>query len=1055
MKSALTFFCACLFTFTVITVKGQTVLFNNNFGEPGNGVKVRKYLEYMPIDVNAYLFAHPDIPNIAGKSYSEAKAIENSFYAIVGPKYLYSSVGLPNTALESWNQWEGIYRIWDGLVALGDATPGHNGDGGALVINAGAALATFYERLALLESGKYYKLSYELYVENPDVKIMHCVVQPQKNTSVATYETPGNGQGSKKWKKQECWYYMPPSCPSGNFLILLQNSIMNDYGNDFAIDDILFEDWGTVKPAGVPVKSINTINCGLVYPEAVDDEKLNQPYGNVMIPILANDRLLDGGQATTSNLTVEFLKPMGASAAPQYDAGIIVPGEGKWKYDAYNPGVYHDVTFIPLAEFKGNPTPLQYVIKDKVKGVSSNRGSIRVTYAGHPVAFNDTVTMTQGQQKVNIRVLENDKKGNNQTPSAAEVVLKLTDPYNPFSKENSSLTIAGEGVWSYQAGILSFTPVAGFSKTPTMVKYRIAVDGLYSNPATVRINRSLLPARNYWVGAVDTDWSKAENWTLLKMPERGDDIEFATAANNGGSPAVSNLHLDADRLIGNLTNSSDKDLVVTSGNQLTVSGTVTDENIASGTIVIKSESGKPSGTLYFVNSNLNSSVKAVVEFYNKAFECQECGFYKKVWQYFGIPVRFSDFPYQNPVGETVNQWVEPYNGDKWRPAPYSTSLQLESFRGYQITSSSATLPSHVYRFSGILNVGTTAVDVTRTVGVNYPGMNLIANSFTAAIPVTPEAISFTGVWDEVVYLFNSGTRDEWKKVNGSIETSGTKAGQYTAVPLRLAGQIMTDPFVIPSMHAFMINAQSGGKLTINYNELVKNKSMDSVSWRSYSSDEKLPYIALDVIGSKSADRVWIFENGMTTRGFDAGWDGNKIEEKDLLQVYVSEEELKYQVSTVPELTGTKIGLQTDHETDYVLSFSVSSDVEARDLFLYDRVVGKYYSIHNNAEYTVKGVNTDVNSRFKIVSSLNRNEVEKYLAPIEVGVRNRAIYVVNSSDEDCIVAVFDVAGKKLIEKLVKQFSNNAVTSSGTLQNGIYIVRVYGKKKVNEVRKVRIF
>jgi len=69
---------------------------------------------------------------------------------------------------------------------------------------------------------------------------------------------------------------------------------------------------------------------------------------------------------------------------------------------------------------------------------------------------------------------------------------------------------------------------------------------------------------------VDTDWAKSANWTANYVPASGEDIEFATAANNGASgagngtgAAVRDLYLDTDRVIGNLINNSDMNMVVT------------------------------------------------------------------------------------------------------------------------------------------------------------------------------------------------------------------------------------------------------------------------------------------------------------------------------------------------------------------------------------------------------------------------------------------------------------------------------------------------------------
>ncbi|ERJ64798.1 hypothetical protein HMPREF1554_01955, partial [Porphyromonas gingivalis F0569] len=113
-----------------------------------------------------------------------------------------------------------------------------------------------------------------------------------------------------------------------------------------------------------------------------------------------------------------------------------------------------------------------------------------------------------------------------------------------------------------------------------------------------------------------------------------------------------------------------------------------------------------------------------------------CGMYRRSWQYFGIPVNESGFPINDVGGnETVNQWVEPFNGDKWRPAPYAPDTELQKFKGYQITNDVQAQPTGVYSFKDTLCVCDAFLNLTRTSGVNYSGTNLIGNSYTGAIDI--------------------------------------------------------------------------------------------------------------------------------------------------------------------------------------------------------------------------------------------------------------------------------------------------------------------------------
>ncbi|PVZ04546.1 von Willebrand factor type A domain-containing protein, partial [Porphyromonas loveana] len=248
---------------------------------------------------------------------------------------------------------------------------------------------------------------------------------------------------------------------------------------------------------------------------------------------------------------------------------------------------------------------------------------------------------------------------------------------------------------------------------------------------------------NYWMGGTENhvnEWDVSTNWTGDQVPLTGEDVEFATTE-NFGTPAVADLYVPATdpKVIGNLINNSGEDLVLVTSSQLTINGQVLDNNPDAGTIVVQSLPDHPSGTLVFTNPAQNQNVGATVEFYNKGYDCTDCGMYRRSWQYFGVPVQsLNPFPIGDVAGdETINQWTESFNGNKWQPATFP----MTAFRGYEITNSSNTVPSDVYKIKGTLFVGDATVPLTRTSGVNYSGSNLVGNSYTAAIDIK-NAITF-------------------------------------------------------------------------------------------------------------------------------------------------------------------------------------------------------------------------------------------------------------------------------------------------------------------------
>lgn len=581
---------------------------------------------------------------------------------------------------------------------------------------------------------------------------------------------------------------------------------------------------------------------------------------------------------------------------------------------------------------------------------------------------------------------------------------------------------------------------------------------------------------NYWIGGkidAPNDWDKEENWTGGFVPEPGDDIEFATEENNptvaddpNSGPAKDHLYLGDDRVIGDLINDSDKDLWVTTGDQLIINGEVKDNNPDGGTIVVKASPDEPSGTLIFDDPSKNQNVGAIVEFYNQAHDCEDCGFYTRSWQYFGIPVQEADFPADDVFGtETVNQWVEPFNGNKWQPAPYTPDTELKAFKGYQITNDVTEQPEDVYGFAGKLYVGDTSVALTRTDNVNYPGVNLVGNSYTAAIPISQDALTFPSGVQQTVYLFNTGTRDQWRKLNGSVvNEDGYRSGQYLAVPVNLGGQD-NFPDRIPSMHAFMLLAESGtgnvGNLGIDYSELIKNTAVNrgdgsQIVTRSAgnegtatSTTTSLPSLVMDVIGEQSADRVWIFAKEGASHGFDNGWDGRKMAESGIAQLYVTgSDESQLQVATVPTMENVLLGFEADADGKYTLEFSLSEQLNTVDIHLQDLVTGMSQRLSDGGSYQFEAKKGDTAARFRLSQSGEfKAPDDEALIDIEpagdgkVMIRNHggsACTAFISNDKGAVLQRVEVSagGEKVLENM---------------SAGVYVIRLQNAT-VNDARRV---
>jgi len=92
---------------------------------------------------------------------------------------------------------------------------------------------------------------------------------------------------------------------------------------------------------------------------------------------------------------------------------------------------------------------------------------------------------------VSIDILANDRFEDGSVVVADDVNVTLIAPVGGTLNADGSVTVQGEGTWTYNkdTGILTFRPEVGFTGNPKPIKYTITqiATGLTSNPATVTV----------------------------------------------------------------------------------------------------------------------------------------------------------------------------------------------------------------------------------------------------------------------------------------------------------------------------------------------------------------------------------------------------------------------------------------------------------------------------------------------------------------------------------------------------------------------------------------
>lgn len=539
---------------------------------------------------------------------------------------------------------------------------------------------------------------------------------------------------------------------------------------------------------------------------------------------------------------------------------------------------------------------------------------------------------------------------------------------------------------------------------------------------------------NFWYGFKDNNWADPENWTGRFVPKTleanyGDsetsDVFFASTTGytvdgklrKYPTSAIRDLYTDQDRVVRNLYNHSEtgRAIVADVEHKLTLKeksylNAATQKPFDAATdlsyrTIVKSVEGKPNGTFIIAKPAENPNYVATVEFYSKAYDGNRNKQAAR-WQYFGSPVQ--DAKVDDVVPAT--SWVRKYDrtldltntDEKWVDAAGTNFAVGEA---YEITQPRPM----TYRFTGKLNLADHdfAVDgIPSGAGQNYKDMNILANPYTAAMKIADLDWTAAPSAEKSVYLYNTGSREEWLDKDGG-KVVGDAPGQYApnVIPSGIAGHVANVPTEIPSLSAFMIKATGAGTVKYKYASLAKATAQNRAPRRRFSS------LMIDVESDKSADRMWLVEAEGKTKGYDNGFDGEKIFTASSAQLYAIQDR-NYQVSTAADLDHTELGFVAgDGAKHYTLTFNLD-EMSDGEYYLLDHLTHEQKPISHGMTYSFNAGADDPANRFAI-SRKTKSIADDVFEGKGIELRAKSGHVLearNYTDETAEVEIFDVSGK---------------------------------------------
>ncbi len=834
-------------------------------------------------------------------------------------------------------------------------------------------------------------------------------------------------------------------------------------------------------------------------------------YDGVSIRLLANDFDFDGdpltvigaklkkgftfGEGGTS--TIELGKKQMIYKGDRLVGSLMIKTNGEVLYNKERKNKYN-----------GNIL-FDYTISDGKGGTDTGTVTLSVYYdpdSRVEIFLNDDAYFALSETPITGKIFYNDGLGKWMIVNSFEV--------NDVEVENPSteVNIPNKGKLNIKKdGTFTFTPFRGFVGTVSF-PYDICVsansgDGrptvpeAFKAPKTSNIQEMYMPyecyhavlyitvlppKQNYWYGTESTVWDVPNNWTAGVVPKVGQDVEFATAANNDGNPAIRDLHVPVGLVkkkeIGNLVNESSKSLIVPADAHLVIGGRVTGSSTMKNKfkIQVKAEKNKPNGTIIFKGQPCNTELYGTVQLYAKGFKGEKKTWVDNIvgsptlgrrfnasyhWQFFGVPVE-SVVADPTFYGSFLREYDETFNGDipnryyqKWHPLNNNSTLR--AWKGYEITQEA---PKE-YELKGKFQFCDKTIRLTRkarevegstdtNMGNRHYGLgqNVFGNSYTSSINI--EKMEFPPEVEKVVYLYNTGSFFSWAKhtINDQENSGVQVAGQYTAIPQNLASTIYDGR--IPSMNGFLLRFTDAETVYGRPDATVKIKYGDEgvVPNTRPQTAAKKPISYLDVIlSSKSTfDKVMLISEQGTSESFDNGWDGRKFFGTPTAFIYSETEDGPMQINTTENLHNKLISFYANNDKKYTLSLVKHNLDTYKDLSLLDLATKKVIRLTQDTtvyHFEAQKIN-QTTRRFKIVNS---EDVDfgnpETVSLLDISYQNKKIVSNNYTSRNGVIEVFDIAGRLVMSKLLKV---GTTTYSVNLSQGSYIVRVIADGRQNKLK-----
>ena len=469
-------------------------------------------------------------------------------------------------------------------------------------------------------------------------------------------------------------------------------------------------------------------------------------------------------------------------------------------------------------------------------------------------------------------------------------------------------------------------------------------------------------------------WGNADNWLPGTLPSLSDDVFIRHDVVVSGTGEAKSVTIE----------SPNKVTVAPTGTLKVGDGGIKNASVDNFKLeAAQTGTNKGQTGALLIDPACSTMPSATAEMYSKAYFDMTADDRNNVgsYQYVGSPM------VAGTAAKTIfpNSWVYSWFEDSGEWKNKRKTLTLEPFVGYctsQYMDPAGLLIEHKGQLA---SNGNQTINLSYTATSAEPGINVLANSYTAPIDITQFVDGdFSAGVEATIYLFNTGSKND---VTEHPELNGDLAGQFIAIPIHLAGTVKDGfllPAVIPAMQGFYVKANSAGStLTLNYERLVWNATHSNTPLRAKRADEpKKGSLCVTIEADGWRDQVFLLESEEYDAAFENGYDAHKLMQGNL-NIFTLEGKDALAVDATNRIAGTKIGVRTGEETAYTLTFgSVSGEAEWS---LYDAETQATIDIEEGMQYAFFAEpNSKIRDRFYITERNDAPAITTDLEEVNTG-----------------------------------------------------------------------